>query len=218
MKEAFSKVLDEVHTVPSVTASAPASEPQQKRVLPESIIVELNEYGNLVVSPISPNIETRLRSSQVLFLELRRKVRELTGDNSWSVRYASQVDSPLLPFLHCSSSLEVFIDPMSPYRRPVEALSREGVLVLLRLKSNANYFKTKEELIKNPNMSNQKIKSLMEATSSHRHDHRKPHATPNVQQSGSGENQTGGREVPRGQSDRASSGEHREEGSGEASV
>ena len=166
MEEAMQKVLGELklESTPQESKDNGKQQPFSKRNLPESLEVSFADNGNLLVCPIGSNIETRLRSSQVLFLELRRKVRDLTGDLSWSVRYASKIDTPLLPFLHCSSSLEILIDPMAPYRRPVDALAKEGVLVLLRLKSSAYYFKTKEELIQNPNMSGDKIRSLVDAT------------------------------------------------------
>lgn len=88
----------------------------------------------------------RLRSLNVLFLELRRKVRELTQDPTWTIRYASRVDQPLLPFLHSSGQLKVLIDPMQPYRSPIDALDKDRILDLIYLPSHAYYFKPKHEV------------------------------------------------------------------------
>ena len=115
--------------------------------LPEVVTVTLLEDGSIRVAPInSGNVAARLKNPGILFLELRRKIRELTEDSSWTVRYASQV-SNLLPFLHSSSQLKILFDPLSPYRSPIEALSKEGVLILSKVPSHIHYFKPKNEAI-----------------------------------------------------------------------
>lgn len=122
--------------------------------LPEVVEVELQGDGSVVVVPLdATTIGLRLKTSNVLFLELRRKIREITKDSSWTVRYASKVDDPLMPFLHSSNQLKVLIDPMSPYRNPVDALAKDGVLTLVLLASHAYYFKPKNEVLLDGNAS-----------------------------------------------------------------
>lgn len=130
MKESLASLRRPVHTLPEVV---------EVKELPD---------GSIQVTPINEKtIGARLRNPRILFLELRRKIRELTGDDSWTVRYASQVHDPMLPFLHSSGKLKVLIDPMSPYRNPIEALSKDGVLVLIQLNSHVYYFKPKDEAL-----------------------------------------------------------------------
>lgn len=137
LKEGLAPVLDSV--------------PKAKPTHSESITVEVLDGGNILVTPIDQaTIGSRLRSPNVLFLELRRKVKEITKDSSWTVRYASKVDKPLLPFLHSSDQLKILIDPMSPYRSPVEALSKDGMLTLVLLGSHVYYFKPKGEVWRAP--------------------------------------------------------------------
>lgn len=133
----------------SLSAAMDQNRPKPVHSLPEVINVILLDDGSVQVTPIDEsNISTRIKSANVLFLELRRKVKELTSDQSWTVRYASRVDSPLLPFLHSSSQLRILIDPLSPYRNPVDALSKEGVLTLVSIASHSYYFKAKGEVIR----------------------------------------------------------------------
>lgn len=119
--------------------------------LPEVVNVELQEDCVRVTPVDNTTIGLRLKTSNVLFLELRRKIRELTKDPSWTVRYASKVNDPLLPFLHSSNNLKILVDPMSPYRNPIDALSKDGVLVLVLLPSHSYYFKPKEEVLSDGN-------------------------------------------------------------------
>lgn len=134
----------------SSQAEVPFANTKSAHTLPEVIDVKILEDGNIQVMPIDElTISTRIKTANTLFLELRRKIRELTNDQSWTVRYASRVDNPLLPFLHSSDRLKVLIDVMSPYRNPLDALSRDGVLILVYLPSHVYYFKPKGEVIQN---------------------------------------------------------------------
>lgn len=117
--------------------------------LPEVVNVSLLEDGSVQITPLDEaTIATRIKTPNILFLELRRVIRRLTEDESWAVRYASKISDPLLPFLHSSNRLQVLIDPMSPYRSPIDALSKDGVLTLALLPSHVYYFKPKSEVIR----------------------------------------------------------------------
>ena len=128
---------------------APENRPRSAHTLPEVVNVSLLEDGSVEVTPLDlTTVGVRLKEPNILFLELRRKIRELTGDSSWTVRYAAKVEAPLLPFLHSSKGLKILIDPMSPYRSPIDALSKVGVLILVLLPSHVYYFKPKNEVLR----------------------------------------------------------------------
>ena len=116
---------------------------------PEVINVEQVSAGELVITTCDDRIASRLRSLNVFFMELRRKVRILTGDNSWAIRYASQVQAPLLPMLHSPHSLRIIVDPMGPYRDPVKWLSDGNSLSMFELPSHAYYFMSRDQLTQN---------------------------------------------------------------------
>lgn len=122
-------------------------------VHPEVISIDRASPGELVVKSTDARISARLRSLNVFFLELRRKVRILTKDDTWSIRYASQVQPVLLPMLHSSQTLRILIDPMGPYRDPVNWLAEGNELSLFELPSHAYYFLSREELVNTPGTS-----------------------------------------------------------------
>lgn len=130
------------------------------QIHPEVISVEKVSDGEMRITSCDSRIASRLRNLNVFFLELRRKVRRLTGDSSWAIRYASQVNSPLLPMLHSSLSLRILIDPMIPYRDPVKWLADGNELSMYELPSHAHYFMTREQLISNENVSDLLIKDI----------------------------------------------------------
>lgn len=111
---------------------------------PEAIHVERVSPNEILVTPADDRLGDRLRSHNVFYLELRRCIRLLTGDQTWSIRYASQITGQLLPMLHSSQELRILIDPMAPYRDPTRHLASTGTLSLLELPSNAHYFLTRE--------------------------------------------------------------------------
>jgi len=100
----------------------------------------------LVVRMLGPKdrVRQRFSSSNALFLEVRRLTRDLLNDQSWNLRYASQMKTDLLPFLHSVSSLSIFVDVMAPYRDPVRELSVTGELRLIRLESRPYYFRPRD--------------------------------------------------------------------------
>ena len=126
---------------------------KSSHTLPEVVNVSALEDGSIQVTPLDiSTIGVRLKAPNVLFLELRRKIRELTNDDSWTVRYASRIKDPFLPFLHSSNELKILIDPMSPYRSPIDALAKDGVLVLALLPSHVYYFKPKNEVLRDSSL------------------------------------------------------------------
>lgn len=112
---------------------------------PEVIRVSQNVAGEYLVASLDTRIVSRLRTTNIFYLELRRKLRLLTGDESWAIRYASQVSAPLVPLLYSTRSTRILIDPMSPYRDPVRALAA-GEITLFELPSQAGYFHSREAL------------------------------------------------------------------------
>jgi hypothetical protein len=130
------------------------------QVHPEVINVEQVTVGEIRITTCDDRIASRLRSLNVFFMELRRKVRILTGDDSWAIRYASQVQTPLLPILHSPHALRIIIDPMLPYRDPVKWLSDGNELSMFEIPSHAYYFMTRDALMQNENVSNKLAKSV----------------------------------------------------------
>lgn len=87
----------------------------------------------------------RIVSLTHFFSELHRALIALTGDRTWSLRYASQIRSENFPFLHSSQSLRILFDPLGPYRDPTRELVRDGYLIWQIVPSQAYYFKSFQE-------------------------------------------------------------------------
>ena len=114
---------------------------------PEVISVVFSDDQNeLVVRATDSKIEHRLLNFNVFFLELRRKVRQLTGNQDWGIRYASQVTHPLIPMLHSNRDLKVIIDPLMPYRNPIRHMGLGNEIRLYVMPSNAYYFHSRDVL------------------------------------------------------------------------
>ena len=92
-----------------------------------------------------PTGRERIQSLYHLFTEMRKALVTETGNDSWSVRYASRVTKENLPFLHSSKTLEVVIDPLLPYRDPLRDLIQAGYLEFQISASQAYYFKPKAQ-------------------------------------------------------------------------
>lgn len=137
------------------------------QVHPEVINVDRVSVGEIRITSCDDRIASRLRSLNVFFMELRRKVRILTGDDSWAIRYASQVHTPLLPLLHSPHALRIIIDPMGPYRDPVKLLSDGSDLSVFELPSHAYYFMTRDQLLQNENASARLVKNINRRESDH---------------------------------------------------
>lgn len=81
-----------------------------------------------------------------LFSLLRDAVRTATGDDTWSVRYASQVKRENVPFLHCSSSNSIIFDPFALFRDPIRELYTKRYFLWPITASQSYYFKPYEEM------------------------------------------------------------------------
>ena len=99
---------------------------------------------------IEPEREKRdkLTGTYHLFTEMRKALTKATGNESWSIRYASRVVKENLHFLHSASTLQVVIDPLLPYRDPVRDLLNTGCLELQITDSQAYFFKPKNDASK----------------------------------------------------------------------
>jgi hypothetical protein len=72
--------------------------------------------------------------------EVVRAMRELTGDSSWIIRYASQIDAQNVPAAKSSHANTVLLDLMAPYRSVVKALLIGGKVNLRMLPRSEPYF------------------------------------------------------------------------------
>ena len=81
-----------------------------------------------------------------LFSVLRDAVRVATGDDTWSVRYASQIKRENVPFLHCSSSNSIIFDPFALFRDPIRELYTKRYFLWPIAASQSYFFKPYEEV------------------------------------------------------------------------
>lgn len=92
-----------------------------------------------------PNARERIQGLYHLFTEMRKALVLFTGNESWSIRYASRVTKENLPFLHSAKTLQVVLDPLLPYRDPIRDLLHSGFLEFQISDSQAYYFKPKAD-------------------------------------------------------------------------
>ena len=99
---------------------------------------------------IEPEREKRAKitSTYHLFTEMRKAITKATGNESWSIRYASRVMKENLHFLHSANTLQVVIDPLLPYRDPVRDMLNTGYLEFQITDSQAYFFKPKNDASK----------------------------------------------------------------------
>lgn len=83
-----------------------------------------------------------------LFTEMRKALIKATGNESWSIRYASRVVKENLHFLHSSNTLQVVIDSLLPYRDPIRDIFNTGYLEFQITDSQAYFFKPKNDASK----------------------------------------------------------------------
>jgi hypothetical protein len=76
---------------------------------------------------------------------MKEALRKLTGDYSWSIRYASQIRRENMPFLHSSNTKCIMFDPFMPFRDPVREFFQTRVFLWQIFESNSYYFKTQQE-------------------------------------------------------------------------
>lgn len=94
---------------------------------------------------VNNNARPRVTSLNHLYTELRKALIALSGDRTWSVRYASQIRQENFPFLHSSHSLHILLDPLAPLRDPIRELLKDGYLCWQLHPSQSYYFKSLEE-------------------------------------------------------------------------
>ena len=99
---------------------------------------------------IEPDREKRdkITGTYHLYTEMRKAIIKATGNESWSIRYASRVVKENLHFLHSSNTLQVIIDSLLPYRDPIRDMFNTGHLEFQIIDSQAYFFKTKNDASK----------------------------------------------------------------------
>lgn len=113
--------------------------------IPDGEGQSVETYVRVRVSDTTWQNYTSLRDPSRLLREVGTAVRIATGDNTWSIRYASQVTQQNLPFLHSSMTRRVIIDPLQPYRVAAMHMYQARELMLTILPSQAYYFKSLDE-------------------------------------------------------------------------
>lgn len=88
----------------------------------------------------------RFRSKIDLFTQMRDALRLLSGDNTWALRYASQIHRENHPFLHSGQKRTILFDPFMAFRDPVREFLSTRVFVWQVFPSNSYYFKLQREV------------------------------------------------------------------------
>lgn len=117
-----------------------------KKQLTPFVAERVESTQELIITVPSKKVQERFFGPPVFFLELRHCIRATTGIQDWAIRYASQVQNPLLPMLHSASTLSIIIDPMLPYRNPMSHLKKFGSLSLFIVPSRGDYFHSMKAL------------------------------------------------------------------------
>jgi len=81
-----------------------------------------------------------------LFNQLRDALRVLSGDSTWALRYASQIQRENHPFLHSGQNRIIMFDPFMPFRDPIQEFLSTRVFLWQVFPSNAYYFKLQKEV------------------------------------------------------------------------
>lgn len=99
---------------------------------------------------IEPDREKRdkITGTYHLYTEMRKAIIKATGNESWSIRYASRIVKENLHFLHSSNTLQVVIDSLLPYRDPIRDMFNTGYLEFQIVDSQAYFFKPKNDASK----------------------------------------------------------------------
>jgi hypothetical protein len=118
---------------------------------PPLVVATLNEGTAWVEDSwvlFEPTAKDRLYVSSPahLFSILRDAVRLATGDDTWSVRYASQIKRENVPFLHCSSSNHILFDPFALFRDPIRELYTKRYFLWPIAASQSYFFKPYDEV------------------------------------------------------------------------
>lgn len=101
---------------------------------------------SLYIVSFQPNLATRphIHGPLHFWRETVRALRVLTEDNSWIIRYASQVDAQNLPAAKSTATNIAVFDPLAPYRSVVKALLIGGKVTLKSIDAPPYFFKSRD--------------------------------------------------------------------------
>jgi len=115
------------------------------------IVAELEEGTQCVEGswilfrPQEPSKRLNIYNNVHLFSQLKEAMRRLSGDFSWSIRYASQVRRENMPFLHSANTRTILFDPFMCFRDPIREFFSTKYFLWQIMPSNSYYFKSQAE-------------------------------------------------------------------------
>lgn len=118
--------------------------PQIVATLNEGVRVEADSWVEF--RPIDPTKKPRFRNKIDLFNQLRDALRLLSGDSTWAIRYASQIQRENHPFLHSGKNRIIMFDPFMSFRDPLQEFLSTRFFLWQVFPSNAYYFKLQKEV------------------------------------------------------------------------
>lgn len=102
-------------------------------------------YANVTFSLPMDKELPRLGNRHLIMKEMLRALRATSKDDTWSIRYASQLRKENLPFFHSAKHRVIIFDPLLPYRDCIKELIKDRSLFWNLIPSQSYFFKSQAD-------------------------------------------------------------------------